>query len=73
MPVACVSQTHCQIPSLAIFHGIGISANLRLEWKFRLEMTRMGMESHYRLADDISWGGFTMRTDWKSADPSTAR
>ena len=35
---------------------------------FRLEMTRMGLESHLRVADDIiptssSLGGFAMRTD----------
>jgi len=47
---------------------------------FRLEVTRMGMESHYRLADEIaptqifsSLGGFAVRTAWRTSDPSTAR
>ncbi|KIK01530.1 hypothetical protein K443DRAFT_6819 [Laccaria amethystina LaAM-08-1] len=41
---------------------------------FRWEMTRMAMESHHRVANDItpsqifsSWGGFTMRADWLSS------
>ena len=44
-----------------------------------LEMARMGMESHHRVADDItpSWissslGGFAKRTDWRSHCEATS-
>ncbi|EDQ99045.1 very hypothetical proline-rich protein [Laccaria bicolor S238N-H82] len=47
MAAACVSQTDGQIPLLAVFGSSTKDG-------FRSEMTWMGMESHCRLADDIT-------------------